>query len=103
VIALARLHPARLAAGAASIFTRKAREANQPILSVIGSDGERYARQTVDLVSEIATDAEYLQSRILAAASDNVITPAELAEIQAIAAEIGEEATTGRIISTGSR
>lgn len=96
MITLAPRHPARLALGAARVAAAAACE---PIHALTCADAVRYAAASRDLTAEIATDASYLLERMASAASDGHVTPAELAELRGIAAEIQSEATTGQILS----
>lgn len=98
-VPLAPRHPAQLCLGGALIAADKAAEKGQPVLRAICSDIADAALATVDLVREIATDAEYLGGLIQDAASDGVISDAEVANIITKTREISEQARTGRIIA----
>lgn len=95
-------HPANLTAGACRVGQRIAKERGQTTLGIVCRDAGEYAVETRELVREIATDANHLIDEIARASADGVITADELRRIQGLAAEIREEAVTGRIVSPAS-
>lgn len=98
MIALESHHPSQLCFGAVLFAVEKANARGQALIESICRDACNYARETGELLREIATDAQYGLDRANAAKADGIITLGELAELEAVFAEIQEEARTGKII-----
>lgn len=98
MIALAPRHPAQMCLGAVLIGVEKAQAKGQFLFESICTDAADHALEVVDLLREIATDADYLGGRIQDAASDGVISDVEVNDLCALCKEISEEARTGRVI-----
>lgn len=97
MIPLARSHPAMRSLGAATVLAGKLVGAAFAVFGIIARDAKDHALETVELVQEIATDAENLSAEVDAIVADGIVTPEETRRLKALVLEIRDEATTGRI------
>lgn len=80
MIILAHQHPVQLVLGSMLIQADLAQRDRQLTFGVIAQDCIGWAVEVRDVLSEIATDAEYGAQRLNAAAADGVLTQAEARE-----------------------
>jgi hypothetical protein len=94
--ALAQSHPLQEAFSFLSLLS--ARAESQLLFRQLADWGRAEVTACGELFVEIATDADYLDDRLHAAAEDGRFDGEELAELSGLAREIKTEAVTGKII-----
>ena len=98
MILLEKYHPMQLTLGAIIVAEQLATKGRQTTFAIVCRDAISWATETRDLLREIATDADYLGDRIIAAAADGIFSPEEKAELHGEAIGIRDTATSGKLI-----
>jgi hypothetical protein len=96
--ALSPDHPAQLAWGFVLETEAQAALKRQGVFAFLAMCARPAVIEVRELFREIATDADYLDDRLHAAAEDGRLDGEELAELSGLAREIKTEAVTGKII-----